>query len=481
MHKLAKQLDFQPDAVAISSPTKSLSWQDLHMSVQQVANKLSAYQGQVIALLADNDIDWVVVDLACLQAGVILLPLPAFFSDSQRRFALRESGAVAIVTASTPGDENLPSLFGDLLLKPVKSSRRGEIPTDTVKITFTSGSTGEPKGVCLSENNQRLVAESLLQVTGLEQTRHLCVLPLATLLENIAGVYAPLLSGGNVVLMSAAELGFNGSRAFVASILCQAIDQVQPESLILLPGLLSALLSAIEQGWTAPTSLKFIAVGGSHVGEGLLEKAYQAGLPVYEGYGLSECSSVVSLNGPGHNQPGSAGQVLPHLKVTIKEEEITVSGNAFLGYINQPESCYPDSVSTGDLGYLNQQGYLQILGRRKNLIINSFGRNISPEWVELAILASPLINQCVVMGDARPFCVALIHPRYNNTSDTAIEQWLSRVNRRLPDYARVVQWQRLDQPLNHQEGTLTATGKPVRQQVAVRYQSDINDLYKERA
>lgn len=481
LQKLSSRAEQQPDVIAVSDSDVSLSWSVLNSAVAQVAGSLKPFRGKVVALLADNGIDWVVMDLACLQAGVILLPLPAFFSDSQRRYALKESSAVAIVTDALHGNDNLMPLFGRLGLKPLDDYKLAKIPRETVKITFTSGSTGEPKGVCLSEANQYLVAESLLQVTGLTQARHLCVLPLATLLENVAGIYAPLLCGGEVVVLPAADLGFNGSRGVDISRLLRTIDRVQPESLIMLPELLSALLVSMEQGWQPPASLKFIAVGGSRVGRGLLEKAHTAGLPVYEGYGLSECSSVVSLNSPLHPQPGTAGKPLPHVDVSDENGEISVTGNAFLGYINRPESWYPDRIDTGDLGYLDQQGYLHILGRRKNLLINSFGRNINPEWVESEVLTHPMIAQCVVVGDARPYCVALIYPRRPDIPDTEIEQWLSRVNQNLPDYARVLQWMRLSEPLNQTEGTLTANGKPVREQITTRYQTQINDLYKERA
>lgn len=485
MSHIIQTLDDQarqrPDAVAISNGEVSLSWTALLTLVDLAAEQLQPYRGQVVGLLAENDIDWVVIDLACLQAGVILLPLPAFFSEQQHRFALRESGACAMIMSSRGSGDTLTPLIGNLGLVPLEGVTGTQIPEHTAKVTFTSGSTGEPKGVCLSEANQYRVADSLLQVTGLEQTRHLCVLPLATLLENIAGIYAPLLSGGEVVLLPAAELGFNGSRGFEISRLLTAIERTEPHSLILLPELLSAILISIEQGWLPPDSLQFIAVGGSHVSPGLLEKAQLAGLPVYQGYGLSECSSVVSLNGLGKNQPGTAGQPLPHLAVTIEDGEIVVAGNAFLGYINSPQSWHPPRIYTGDLGYLDEQGYLYIKGRSKNLLINSFGRNINPEWIESEALADPRIAQCVVVGDARPYCVALIYSRHTATPNVEIEQWLAEVNHSLPDYARIVRWIRLSQPFSKDDGTLTANGKPVREQIAQRYQSHINELYKERA
>lgn len=470
----------KPDNIALREPDRCLSWSGLLSEVDQLAAQLSVYQDQVVALLADNGIDWVLVDLACIKAGVRLLPLPGFFSEQQRQHAIRQSGAAALISplVTEPGAQ---ALTQRLALKPLTAGLSAAIPDATAKITFTSGSTGQPKGVCLSSENQFKVATALLERTGLSQARHLCVLPLSTLLENIAGVYSPLLSGGEVILKPAAALGFNGSRGFDIQRLVHTIDEVAPNSLILLPELLSALLVAIKHGWQPPESLQFVAVGGSRVAPGLVMQARAAGLPVYEGYGLSECSSVVSLNSAATDRAGTSGQVLPHLSVTVDNGELVVNGNAFLGYVNEPQSWYPQQVYTGDLGYLDAQGFLHIQGRRKNLLISSFGRNINPEWLESEVLSNPLIAHCVVFGDARPYCIAVIQPRTADVSDDSIDNWLEQVNQTLPDYARIVQWHRLDRPLSQEQGTLTASGKPIRKRIELLYSEQINHLFKERA
>jgi len=471
----------KPAAVALSDKYGALSWEAMLTEVNQLAAALQSFHGQVVALAAENQSAWVLMDLACLKAGVILLPLPAFFSPAQQQHAIEQSGAVAVVVTQSLAQDGDVALSDRLYLRPVTAPHSADIPAGTVKITFTSGSTGQPKGVCLSEMNQLNVARSLLARTAISQARHLCILPLSTLLENIAGVYTPLLSGGEVILKAAEELGFNGSSGLDIRRLAAELDRVKPDSIILLPALLSALIAYIRQGWQAPKNLKFIAVGGSRVGSGLLEAASEVGLPVYEGYGLSECSSVVSLNTALMNEVGTAGKVLPHLTVTIEDEEVVVCGNSFLGYVNEPDSWYLDRVYTGDIGFIDYNGYLHIMGRRKNLLISSFGRNINPEWVESEIVANPAIGQCIVLGDARPFCIALIHLADNSLSDTEVDSWLAKVNSTLPDYARVRHWLRMPEPLSPLTGTLTANGKPVREQIEHFYYTDINHLYKEQA
>src|SRR5690606_36978821 len=139
--------------------------------------------------------------------------------------------------------------------------------------------------------------------------RHLCVLPLAVLLENVAGVYAPLLAGAEVVLPSLDEVGFTGTALDVPRFLA-ALARHAPHSLILMPQLLQVLVGAAEQGAPLRDFLRCVAVGGARVSPVLLRRAEAAGLPVVEGYGLSECASVVCLNTPAARPIASGGRAL---------------------------------------------------------------------------------------------------------------------------------------------------------------------------
>jgi long-chain acyl-CoA synthetase len=479
----------QPNALALQDPHRQLTWRQMIDEVDRLTELLLPYAQSVVALYADNSVDWACIDLACYEAGVISLPIPAFFSAEQQHHAISESGALALIESKGTTlfqslklfDQLHLSLTDNLILFPLVKKGHSQIPEKTQKITFTSGSTGQPKGVCLSTDNQLAVADAIIQRTELQAIKHLCVLPLTTLLENLAGIYAPLLSSGSVTLLPAAELGFNGGRGFDVQQFLQTLSKQQPESVVLLPELLLTLVSAAETGWSVPDSLKFIAVGGSRVSADLLRKADDLGLPVFEGYGLSECSSVVSLNSPKQRQIGSVGQCLDHVKVSIESGEIIVRGNCFLGYINHPDSWYPEQIDTGDLGFIDENRYLHINGRRKNLLISSFGRNINPEWVESELLANPILAYCTVIGDAKSHCSVLVQPRFDTITDAMIDQWIALVNKRLPDYAQLADWQRFEWPLSVENGTLTANGRPVRQQILESYHHQINALYKEQA
>jgi len=459
--------------------------------IEAAVKTLSALNANTIAIFADNQADWVFVDLACQQLNLCCIPLPLFFSDKQIQHAISEANIDCIITDQSHRLNSFNDLVDEsdkkinqLSIYDVTKNFDSRKPRNTQKITFTSGSTGAPKGVCLTFEQQWTVAQSLADTVNKKNVRHLCLLPLSTLLENLAGIYAPTLVGGTIILSPIRDLGFNGSADFQLEKLLHTLKRVQPNSLILLPQLLLALVTAAEAGWQAPDSLSFIAVGGGKVAKHLIERAHKYHLPVFEGYGLSECASVVSLNEPHHalDRPGSTGKPLPHAKVKIIEDEIIVSGTVFLGYLNQADSWYPGEIHTGDLGHFDDDGYLYIDGRIKNILVSSFGRNINPEWVESELASHPIIHQCVVIGDARPFCTALIFPRdmqlTNNEEDALIQQWVDKINQSLPDYAQVQRWLKLDKPLSPSDDLLTDNGRPKRKQINDYYQTEIQQIYQ---
>lgn len=476
---------------AVEAGEQRLSYDQLQRQVERLASALEQADIRRLALYADNSPDWVVVDLACQWSGIQLLPLPLFFSDKQLQHALLSSGTQAVIadrpiTRFAPGCEAPIEFANDMGLWRLPAIHNAattpQIPAGTQKITFTSGSTGTPKGVCLSSQQQLQVAASLAQSIDIPKVRHLCLLPLSTLLENLAGVYAPLLSAGTLVVPSLKDTGLLGSSGVDVEKLLLAIDQAKPQSLILLPQLLLVLVTAAVQGWRPPESLRFVAVGGGKMSPQLLAQAQQLGLPVFEGYGLSECASVVSLNLPGRQLTGSCGQPLTHIELQVDDPvdgvgEIVVRGSTFLGYLNQPDSWHNSSVASGDLGYVDDQGFLHICGRRKNLLISSYGRNINPEWIESELLASPLLDQAVVVGDARPYCCALIHCRHPDTSDRELQSWIERVNATLPDYARVQRWLRLPIPMSREDGLYTDNGRPRRAPINACFAERIEQLY----
>ena len=219
------------------------------------------------------------------------------------------------------------------------------------------------------------------------------------------------------------------------------------------------------------SSLKFIAVGGGKVSPDLLMQCEKLGLPVYEGYGLSECASVVSLNLPNTLKIGSVGRPLPHVEVKIDSSgEVLVKGNAMQGYLNElPASQY---IHTGDAGFFDEEGYLFITGRIKQIIVSSFGRNISPEWVESNSASEPEIHQIAIFGEAQPYLSAVIYAK-DSVSNQMLDQAIQKANSRMPDYARIQHWCRAEEPFSLKNEMLTDNGKLRRNAIQQQFKADL--------
>jgi long-subunit acyl-CoA synthetase (AMP-forming) len=461
-----------PAAVALSDGRRAWTYAELAMRITETADRLWALNpqpGAPVAIALENSAAWVIVDLALIRLGWPSLPIPAFFTAAQREHALQDCGAGLLIDAQGPS--NLRVADQDLRATTLER-RPAALPAGTAKITYTSGSTGRPKGVCLSQAQMEAVAGSLVEVIGKDYAgRHLPILPLAILLENVAGLYATLIAGGRYHVLSADDLGLVDPFKPDLPKLAAAIRDEGATSLILVPELLRALLMVMSFSGARFPALDLVAVGGAKVAPQLLARAAELGLPVFEGYGLSECGSVVALNTPAAHRQGSVGRPLPHLDLSIRGGEIVVGPRPFLGYAGGEENGGP--VHTGDLGRLDAEGFLQIEGRRSNLIINAYGRNISPEWVESELLAQPEIRQAIVFGEAQAELGALIVPLVVGMDEAALAAAVARANRNLPAYAQVRRWT-LRGPLDAASGEVTGNGRPRRAAILAAHRAFID-------
>ena len=456
LRSLAVWSELQGSAVALRDDQQLLTYGELWARVTREAEALRQQLlerqvlGRPVALLADNGIDWVVRDLACMLAQVPCVPVPPFFNAQQRAHLLRDSGCVLLCVGSDQG-------WTEQWLDAAAVS----LPAGTCKITYTSGSTGEPKGVCLGAAQLQNTLEALADRVGaLEVQEHLCTMPLAVLLENLAGVYLPLWLGKRVTLPGLTSLGLASMQRpepgrFIATLAASRAD-----SLILLPATLGWLVAATKAHQLPAGRWNLLAVGGGKSGRQLLAQADALGLPVYEGYGLSEVGSVVALNGPDCRRLGSVGKPLSHLEVTLADDgEILVRGNPMLGYIGSPALPQTDSwLATGDWGEWDADGFLTIQGRKKSTLVTGFGRNVAPEWLEAELATLPGVLQCFVYGDEEQGIRALLFaPALAGTHEG--ESLLQACNARLPDYARLRGWQFIDEPLSRDRDELTANGR----------------------
>jgi long-subunit acyl-CoA synthetase (AMP-forming) len=384
-----------------------------------------------VGLLFAGMADYMLADLALSFAGKELVPLPPFFSDAQLAHIVQNTRLEYVLcdALSAPRARKLGLIAAELGAAPCAGS---EPASEALRVIFTSGSTGQPKGVRLSSRQILASVAALAEATGARtDDRYLSVLPNALLLEQIAGIYLPLLVGGQIHLP---VLPSGRNQASLAEI----IEGANPTATVLVPDLLAAWLRELQSlNRSAPKSIRYIAVGGAPVSKGLLASARQCGLPVHEGYGLSECCSVVTLNRPGDQGTGTAGRPLTGTQVTIDNGEIIVSGPTVMdGYFG--ETDIPQRWATGDLGRIDPEGRLIVEGRKDNLIITAAGRNVSPEWIEDMIASDRRVQRCVVV-EHEGVLVAVVTPAASpigSSSQPALGSVVADATRYAPDYAK---------------------------------------------
>ena len=223
---IARHAAQQPEALALQESATALSYAELATEIARMQKRLMPEAASVIGLAVENSPAWAVIDLAAIAAGVPLVPLPGFFSAEQTMHAISNAGINRLITDQPIVMENLLETHGMtvsarqsyqlagrwLTQFTLAESGESRLPPGTAKVTYTSGTTGQPKGVCLSLAAIEQVAHSLLQVTeaGVAD-RHLSILPLSTLLENIAGLYVPLMAGARCTLLPSQRVGLTGA------------------------------------------------------------------------------------------------------------------------------------------------------------------------------------------------------------------------------------------------------------------------------
>jgi len=493
--KIADFAQQTPHKMAIQGEFISFDYKTLQNEISRLGEllDLSSNKPKTVALLLDNEPAWALLDLSLIFNQQTIVPLPAFFSIQQLQHAIKDAAVEYLILDNKTRYQALFSNIESkteiiiaekrlfiLQLKPtqIKTQKGG------FKITYTSGTTGQPKGVVLTNATLQQKVMALAEASATTAAdKALSILPLSTLLENIGGLYVPLFCGATVVLLRPEKMGLSGSSQVDSMALFTCLNFYNPTVFIIIPQLLLLFIQSLSQGLKLPDSLRFIALGGAPIAQKLLITAQKLKIPIFEGYGLSEAASVIAVNTPTHYRLGSVGLILKNHQIKITEEgEIWVKDNLFTGYLGQlpfdTEQFYP----TGDLGHQDNDGFLYITGRKKNIINSSYGRNISPEWIEKELEALPLVAQCLVYGHAKPYLIALIVPRIMNLNTenfkAALQPLLDQINQQLPDYARIQQFRVINEPFSIQNGLLTGTGRPKRKQIIDQYQNQLDSYYE---
>jgi long-subunit acyl-CoA synthetase (AMP-forming) len=433
---------------------------------------LAAYLGPQpgpIGILAANGIDWVVAQLGCALAGKIVVPLPTFFSSAQLGHIVSTASVGLILTTKEAMPLTQQSGVATRLIRDhVALTGRRDPVGGFGQIIYTSGSTGQPKGVRHESGQIAWSAAALAAATGAtEEDTYLSVLPLPLLLETVCSIFIPAMLGAHVHFDTAlAEQVGRGDAKGIS----RAFELRKPTTSVLVPQLLKQWVGELQAADSrAPWSLRFVAVGGAPVPRQVADKAWEFGIPVHEGYGLSECCSVVALNRPGERRADTVGLPLEGLKVSIERGEIVVDGPSITdGYLGHGPATRP--WRTGDLGSMDQDGFVVIHGRKDSLIVTSFGRNISPEWIETMLLGDLRIAFCAVVGHGAPYLTVVIIPSrpgqswFADTSYADVLGLISECCSGAPEYAvpRACVVVSLQEAISNQ---LLTNGRPARKQI----------------
>lgn len=419
---------------------------ELALTRYQFANAAANFAHQVadapnvVGILMPNGVRWAIAAVAAAMAGRVLVPLPTFFTWEQIAHVVADAG-IGLILTDTPTPEESSSATPTLVVtvddrQPADARLRSGFSV----VTYTSGSTGTPKGVRLGSRQIGWSARALAKASGATSgDRHLSLLPLSLLLEMISAIFVPLIVEGATFFDR--DMAEAVGRGRVGS-LAAAFERHIPTTAVLVPQLLKVWAAELAStGQRAPSSLRFVAVGGAPVPLAVAEAAIKLGIPVHEGYGLSECCSVVALNSPGQRAPGTVGQPLDGLSVTLDNGEIVVAGPSVTdGYLGRAD--HKGSWHTGDLGQFDADGNLTVLGRKDNLIVTGYGRNISPEWVETALLNDQRLMLACLSGGAEAPLTALLIPApfaekaVLDISHEDLGEQVARLTAHLPTYAR---------------------------------------------
>lgn len=412
--------------------------------------------GERVGLLAENRLEWLIADMAILSAGAVNVPPHApltarqvayQFADAGIRWlfvsnaeqlekvvsVLRElpelKGVVAFeATAAAAADYSIPVVSWDFFLQRGRqealekelAQREAQLgPDDLATIMYTSGTTGNPKGVMLTHRNLLSNTDAIVSISPHSPDDIvLSWLPYSHIFARTVDHYLNIVDGMLLALAESAET------------LVQNLAEVRPTHMAAVPRFYEKVLAAVVAPDPADTGRRLRGIFGPRIdwlmsgGAPLpypVAKAYlDAGLPVLQGYGLTETAPVITFNRRDHFKIETVGLPLPDVDVKIGDdgEVLTRGPHVMPGYWNNPQAT-SDAIRdgwlhTGDLGSLDADGFLSITGRKKELMVLSSGKKIVPTHIEGLLVGDECIDQAVVYGEGRNFVTALIVPHWEN-------------------------------------------------------------------
>ncbi|MFH1429474.1 MAG: AMP-binding protein, partial [Candidatus Margulisiibacteriota bacterium] len=462
---------------------------DLALSRAAYLQKYGILKGDVIAILAANSPEWCITYMAITACGAIALPLDPNLPPGLYQQMLDIAGAKILFTDHGPNIQSKGVTTIDIRLENAleKTSRGFCEPavndSDPASLLFTSGTTGRPKIVSLSQSNIVQTSIGSAEHIGLDgQNIFLAVLPLYHVYGFVANFSGPLAIGGSIlfqrslkgsdIIQTLAENPINifpGVPQLWEMFLGGVLEKLHNESKLKYkfflfvishtPALHSLGLSFVTRRVFAPihnvfgSQMKYLLSGGAPLGKRCFQYFTNMGFKFIEGYGLTETTGPICVSALGNTRPGSIGKPLPGNELQIRRTaddgvgEIWLRGSAVMpGYYQNHnanlEAFDPDGwFDSGDMGYLDENGELHISGRSKNVIVLSSGKNVYPEELEDYYCQSRLIFEICVFGAKKPegesaYAVIVPKNKYTDSYHTIREE-LNRMNQGLPAYQAV--------------------------------------------
>jgi long-chain acyl-CoA synthetase len=514
---------------------RDLSWEEYDAASRAVAAALveaGVAPGERVGLLSANRVEWLIADMAILGAAAVNVPPHAPLTARQIQFQLADAGAswlfisdreqlakVQRVRGELPALRGVVSFDDDAAGDGIESwsgfLQRGRLalprlseelerrraalgPDDLATIMYTSGTTGNPKGVMLTHGN--LLSNA---VASLAPSPHnpgdvvLNWLPFSHIYARTVDHYAASLVAGVLVCL-----------ADSVDTLIDDLAEVRPTNMASVPRFYEKVLAAVASDDPAKTArrlrdvfgprIDWLSSGGAPLPPAIAAEYHKAGLLLLQGYGLTESSPVISFNRKESYKTETVGQALPGVEVKIAPdgEVLTRGPHVMRGYWNNPEAtaeALRDGwLYTGDLGELDADGFLKITGRKKELLVLSNGKKVVPAYLEGLLLADPCIDQVVICGEGRSFLTALVVPHADNVrrelgekepSAAAVRDLLRRrIDAALKDVSGAEQVRKfvvLPRPFSVADDELTVSLKLRRSVIQAHHASEIEALYRE--
>jgi long-chain acyl-CoA synthetase len=496
----------------------AISWQELLAQVEAYIARLTAMglqSGDHVALISENRREWIVFDLACHMAGIVTVPLHVSLSGQQWLKLIHHADAKLVIISQgilwqklAPHAEKLPAVYSFDEVADERVKYWNHIPTnDSVAfsnakiqadslatILYTSGTTGDPQGVMLTQGNLAFNAQaSAAMVAHAEDEVKLNILPFSHAYARTCDIYLWLARGSQLALSTRETL-------------MEDLQQVRPTTLHGVPYLFERIWSAVvaKNAVQIPGALKQLfggrvrscSSGGAPLSKVLCEAYHRHEVPLLEGYGLTETSPIVSLSTREHFKIGSCGRPLPGSEVRIADdgELLTRGPHVMAGYYRNllvtAAKIREGWLYTGDLGRMDEDGFLYIAGRKSEQINLSTGKKVWPYSIEEQFLHDDWISQIVVIGEGRSHLAALVVPSTaklaelcgdsNEIPPTVQIAFLDHIAKKLKDFSEVEQIKRIAfiSPLTQDRGELSGKLSYCRHVISQNYLAQIEQMYR---